>query len=217
MSVNQLGTNLSDLSHSEFVLVVGDFANRLLVHSFFKNNWPDYITHPLKLKEQLAAYHEAAVVVDADGGRKNLKDRDSKREAICDSVTLMAQYVVMRANSENDPSLLENLGLKLKEKPVRSRKPKDSVVSTTISAKHGSDSGEVIVTYRKVDGAGTYELEICQSDPNVEEAWSTVGQYSYCRVPLRGLEPAKRVYFRVRCHGTGAPGPYSHYIGIIVL
>jgi hypothetical protein len=84
--------------------------------------------------------------------------------------------------------------------------------------RRGSTSGTVFVSCSKVAAAGTYEYFVCDGDPTVADAWRSVGQFSTCRsIELSGLQPAKQTYIKVRCHGTGAPGPFSEYVGLIVL
>jgi hypothetical protein len=218
MPVEQFDTSFGSLSHSEFIVTVGNFADHLLAHPFFKENWPSFLTHPLQLKEQLNAYNESVEAADLDGGRKNMKAREDRRNAAHASTILMGQYVVMRSVSENDKTLLETVGLKLKNRPKSSVKPAaSSPMPPTVTAKHGKASRRVVLSYSKVAGGGSYEIQICRGDPNVESSWSVVGQYKQCRVEIEGLEPAQTVYFRVRCHGAGEPGPFSNIVSIIVL
>ena len=219
MPVSQFDTNFSDLSNSEFIVTLGNMADLLATHPFFKDNWPDYLPTPQKLKEQVNAFNDAVSAAEADGGHKNLKGRDEKRQEAQASAVFMGQYVVMRSVSENDPSFLDSIGLKLKTKPSKNNKPASSVLPPpdSVVVKHGTESGTVVVSHSKVAGAGSYEVQICQGDPNVEASWSTVGQYSKCRTLVRALEPATKVHFRIRCHGAGDPGPYSNYVSIIVL
>ncbi len=216
MPFNPFDYNFASLSHSVFILMATGFADCLLTHSFFKDNWPDYLPHPLVLKEQLNTYHLAVAAVEADGGKKNLKARDDARDLTYQSVVLMGQYVVMRSISENNPDLL-NVGLKLKVKTVRNGKPK-ALTAPIVTVKHGSDSGSVLVNYSQVVVRGSYEVQYCLGDPNDEASWKpTAGQYTKCHANVQGLEPARKVYFRVRCHVDGVAGPFSQTVNIIVL
>lgn len=218
--VDQIDTSvLNGLSPREFIGVVGDFSQSLATHRYFKDHWVDFVTHPLTLNEQLVLYHDAVVVAETIGGHKSTVDRDDRRNEVCISVQLMAQYVVMRAYSEKDPTLLNDIVFKVKARPVKSgnKRPKTLIAPTSVAVKHGPDSGSVVVSYDQVPYAGSYEIQVCTGDPNVETSWQPGKQYSNRRVTLQGLEPASMIYIRVRCHGTGEPGPYSNNVNIIVL
>jgi len=123
----------------------------------------------------------------------------------------------MKSVHEKNPALLDTVALKWKARIVRSNGSKTvSLLAPVVSLKHG-DSSTIIVTYNKVPGAGSNEIQVCLGDPNDEAAWKTAGTYKSCRVPISGYEPGAKLYVRVRCHGTGEPGPFSQVVSIIVL
>ena len=222
MPVDQLDTHFVDLSPLEYIVILGTFADLLIAHPFFRDNWPSYLTHPLQLKDDLKAYGEAADAVMADGGRKNLQLRDDLRTSTHSSVVFMAQYVVMRSVSEKDPSFLTSVGLKPKKRAKKTTTKSQTAslgVPPNLDVKRDPDvSGGVLLTWGKVVGAGTYEIDTCTGDPTLEESWYFGGQFKTCRnIRLSGLEPAKQTYFRVRCHGAGMPGPFCQYVGLFVL
>ena len=223
MPLIQADTNWGDLGPPEFIGTLSIFADLLIGHHFFKDNWPTYLTHPLQLKEELKAYGEAEKAAAADGGRKNLQLRDESRDKAHGSGMLMAQYVVMRSISENDPSFVTAVGLKLKSrtkktsvsnKPVSLDAPGDLVVTHDKVA----GTGCVQISFGKVAGAGTYEIFLCKGDPADEASWKSAGHFKQCRyIHLSGLEPASTVHFRVCCHGTGTPSPFSKTVTLIIL
>ena len=220
MPVAQFDTNFGHLSPSEFIVTVGNFADSLLNHHFFKDNWPDFLTHPTELKEQLGTYNESVMAFEVEGGRKNHKDRDDSRHEVHVSVVLMGQYVVMRSVSENKPEFLDSVALKVKTPPAKRATGNGSSVlpaPENVTLKHGPTSGTIIVGYNKVPGAGSYEIFLSEGDPANEQSYAGMGQYNRCRVDLKGLEPAKKISVKVRCHGTGNPGAFSQPVSIIVL
>jgi hypothetical protein len=216
MHVDQLDTNLRDLTHSEVMLTVGNTTDFLIDHYFFKDNWPTYLTHPTQLKEDLRAYHGVVQAVQTDGGKKNQKEREERFNNIQVTFDLFGQYVVMRSISENKPSFLEEIPLKLKTRLSRGPSKTVQLAAPIVALKHGQPKS-ILVSYNKVSGAGSNEIQICTGAPNDEASWRTVGTYSQCRVEVPGLEPGSRVHVRVRCHGTGTPGPWSEVVSIIVL
>jgi hypothetical protein len=217
MPVDEFDTSLHHLSPAEFIITGGNFADSLLNHGYFKDNWVDFVTHPLQLKEKLAAYNEAVKAYDADGGKKNLKERDERRQDAHVSIVLMGQFCIMKAVHEKNPSLLDPIALKLKSRQVRtSSKIPITLVAPVITVKH-SASGAITVSFNKVAGAGSNEVQVCTGDPNDESAWKFAGTYKNCRIELTGYEPGSKVYVRGRCHGTGEPGPFSQVVSIIVI
>jgi hypothetical protein len=223
MPVKQPDTNWSDLSPAEFIAFLSIFADLLLGHHFFKDNWPTYLTHPLKLKEQLKAYEEAENAATVDGGRKNLQERDNLRDKAHGSAILMAQYVVMRSISENDPSFITSVGLKEKTRSKRARvssKPAILVAPTDLVATHDKNAGSgcVQVSFGKVVGAGSYEIFLSKGDPADEASWNSLGHFKQCRnIRLSGLEPASTVWFKVCSHGNGTHSAFSENVSLIIL
>jgi hypothetical protein len=204
-------------------MTLSNFADSVLALEFFKEeaNWPKWLDHPVQLKEHLASYNEALRAYETDGGRKNMNERDQCRHAAQVSAVLIGQYVVMRSISEKKPEWLKNVALKLKTRGPKSSSKGLAVLTApehlTVDHFRNKQSGGIVVSYGKVAMAGTYEIQLCEDDPSTEANWKTVGQYAYCRVELTGLEPGKRLYFRVRCHGTGDPGPFTQPVSIIVI
>jgi hypothetical protein len=124
--------------------------------------------------------------------------------------------VVARSISEKNPSFVEDIPLKVRTRAGRASSKAIELTAPVATVKHGP-SRTIWVSYNKVPGAGSNEIQICTGDPNNDASWRLVGTYNQCRVEVAGLEPGTKVYIRVRCHGTGAPGPWSQIVSIIVL
>jgi len=214
--MDEFDYNFSHLSPAEFFMTGGNFADSLLNHEYFSKHWADFVTHPQQLKVMLDAYKEAHLAWEADGGKKKQKERDDKRHDVHVSVVLMGQLCVMMSVHEKNPALLDTVALKRKAPIVRSSSKTVSLIAPVVSLKHG-DSGTIIVICNKVPGAGSNEIQVCLGNPNDEAAWATAGTYKGCRVTISGYEPGAKLYVRVRCHGTGVPGPFSQVVSIIVL
>jgi hypothetical protein len=217
---DQLDTSFQNMSHADIIIKVESIADILANHSGFPLPWPDVVPNPQELKE-LVANFRVAVNAAAHGDRQRIAERDSTLAEMKLSATLTAQYLVMKSIKEKDPSLLNNTGFAQKNRN-NSRSASHSNVAVgapaKFTAKHGPVSGTVIARSSKVPGGGTYELQMCQGDQATEESWKTVGLFMYCsRMEVKDLEPAKRFSFRVRCHGTNGPGPWSSPVILIVI
>ena len=218
MPVYKLDPNFSSLSPSEFVLTLGTFAALLASHPFFKENWPSFLMPPQQLQVLLKEYDEAVKVAEADGGKKNLQTRDDLRKSALKAAIFMTQYIVMRADSENEPSFLTSFGLRPQNRSKKSKQAVALVASDHISAQHGDEPGTAVLSCGKVPGAGTYEFWGCYGNPEDPAAWWSLGQFkTYYRVNISGLESVRKMYFKVRCHGTGAPGPFTDYVSLVIL
>jgi hypothetical protein len=216
VDMDEFDYNLSHLSPAEFIMTCGSFADSLLNHEYYSKNWVDFVTHPQQLKVLLDDYKEAHLACELDGGKKNQKERDDTRHEVHLSVVLMGQFCVMKSVHEKNPALLNTVALKRKTRPVRNSGKPVNLIAPAVSLKHG-DSRTIIVIYNKVPGAGSNEIQVCLGDPNDEASWRTVGIYKGCRVPISGYDPGTKLSVRVRCHGTGDPGPFSQVVSIIVL
>ena len=217
VDMDEFDCNFSHLSPAEFVMTCGNFADSLINHAFFGKNWVDFVTHPQQLKAILVEYKDANLAYETDGGKKNMKDRDDKRQEAHVAVVLMGQYCIMRSVEQRNPSLLDGVALKRKGRQSRSSSTKvTTLIAPVVVLKHGGPQ-TVIVSYNKVPGAGSNEIQVCTGDPNDEASWVLAGTFNGCRVPLTGYPPGTRLYVRVRCHGTGVPGPFSQVVSIIVI
>lgn len=216
LEMDEFDYNLAHLSPAEFIMTCGAFADSLLNHEYYSKNWVDFVTHPQQLKVLLEDYKQAHLAWELDGGKKNQKERDDKRHDTHLSVVLMGQFCVMKSVHEKNPALLDTVALKRKARQVRHSGKTVNLTAPAVSLKHG-ESKTIMVMYNKVPGAGSNEIQVCLGDPNDEASWTTAGTYKGCRVTLSGYEPGTKVSIRVRCHGTGDPGPFSQVVSIIVL
>lgn len=217
MPLNQLDVNFKALTHPELVMTLGKLADSLLVHPVFKEDWPSFVPHPTTLKEQVADFQES-VHAAANGDRLKMSERAAKRDVAVLSGTLIAQYLVMRALHENNTNLLNDVGLKRKTKAIRNtNKPVSIVAPTGITVKDGPVSGTVIARCNRMPGAANYEVQVTVADPASEDGWHTVGHFLHCRsMEVKGLEPATKCNFRIRCHGPTGPGPWSATTSFII-
>ncbi|GFO60105.1 hypothetical protein GMST_24300 [Geomonas silvestris] len=154
--------NLRKLPYPEFYLVLSDSADALEVHHFFKDNWESYVPNFLNLRGHVTKMKEYGVGADrGDREMKALRDQVRARAEL--DILLIINYVVMRALEKQDPTLLQNTGLPLKEnKPTRSSSRIAPVtVPVVLMAKHkrtrlGIESGTVILAGKHVKKGGPY-------------------------------------------------------------
>jgi phosphodiesterase/alkaline phosphatase D-like protein len=116
-----------------------------------------------------------------------------------------------------DPSVLANLGIAPK-KPASKIANQASVTAPKAKATHGKVTGSVVLKSDKVAGSASMEVQFCQGDPLQEGSWSAGEHFPHCsHMEIRGLEPGKMYYFRVRCLGNDGHGPWSAIISLMVI
>jgi hypothetical protein len=212
---------LKKLPHLEFGHWVVSLGDALAAHQGYQGEGA--IPPPLNDGPATRQLGTSFLTVNAAAETKHV-DRVKEREAMRPVVELhaasTAQWTVMRAALENNPSLIANLPLPFKKEPTSK-----GIGSTAITspqnprAKHGPPNSVLISTDR-VERARTYDVGICSggADPTQEASWSMLGPFDHCRnIEIGGLEPGKLYYFRMRCFVAGSYSPWSEMVSIRVL
>jgi len=126
------------------------------------------------------------------------------------------RWVVIRSVLKKDATLIANL--ELKRKSSRSSANVTVTAPQNVRARHGNDTGTIILSTGKVPKARIYYVGICQGDPSQESSWTIRGPFDCCRsIELEGLNPGEVYYFRVRCFGAGEMSPWSAIVSLRVL
>jgi len=211
-----LETSFNDLSINDFIVRVRFIADKQEVHSAFKD-CPEYVSRADKLRQMA---DNLAVLRDrsAGGDRQMREEKIAAWDATKLALSMNASHLVMLSLHRNDSSILLNAGFDQKHKG-------HSIKTTTnlleappeASPKHGSVSGTVVIVVKRAKNTASYELQMTDHDPGDEASWGSLGIYSRARTELKNLEPAKRLYFRVRYHDAGRTSQWSATASIIVL
>lgn len=203
------------------LIIYGEtLAERLPVHPFFSVNWADYLTTKQQFVAQLAAYRDAVHLAEADGGRKNVIDRDAKRLLVVNTIEQWTLYAVLRAVAANDLSLLENTGIKLRKGRTITKGDKNAppVAPTNLALRHGLVSGSVLVKCDSMGRRITYGVQYTSGDTHDENMLSEEKHFTGTRgMELSGFEPASTLNVRIRQHGPNGTSPWSNFVSIIVL
>jgi hypothetical protein len=215
----QLDVNFKPYNNSDLIIKLGGIADILANHSRFLLPYPDVVPNPDQLKVHIANF-TAAVTAAANGDRQKISERDLFRAELEQVATFTAQYLIMKAFKEKDPSMLNNVGYDQKKRTTKGSASSNASVipPTNFTAKHGPVSGTVIVKASRVIGAAMYELHICQGDPTIAESWTTLGLFTRSsRMEVKELTPGQKYNFRGRCLGNNGPGPWSITVSLMVI
>ena len=216
-----LEINLRRQSHAEFNATLLGFAESLEAHTFWKDNWAEWVAGAPEFKAHVACLKEVGVAADRGDSAKKA-ERQSERGLAQLHLDTAVKYMVVRAVHKKDPTLLHNVALPYKAKAPRraGRTVAGSKVPIYLTVTYvKGKSGAVVIAGHHVRNGGPYLLQICKGEPTSEESWySPGGRYISCsKIILQDLEPANRYFFRMRTDGPEGPGPWCHPVNIIVI
>jgi hypothetical protein len=119
--------------------------------------------------------------------------------------------------AQGDAAILATTSYDLRREPVRGNG--DLLPApANFRVAHGPQSGALDVHVARLPGARSYEVEIAQGDPMVEENWKHVlTAATGSHIPLAGLTPARTYWIRVRGIGSGGSGIWTEPASVIVV
>ena len=208
--------HLKDLSDGDLALQLETMADIFEDHRAYRGlNLPPCIPGPTHLREHSVDVKHAAAAAKLDQSKE--AERLLAREKGVQAITFASQYVVMFSAHEQDPTLLENIGLETRHRSYSKESLKIPEKPSKFIVKHTGVSGSITASVNRWEGKGSVELQICEGDPADETSWRTLDIFHSCRMRANGLEPAKRVYFRARLQNDRGKGPWSEVVELIIL
>jgi hypothetical protein len=149
------------------------------------------------------------------GGRDKASTRQD-REALNKALTRFTALINLAA--EEDPTLPQQVGLN--PRPVKTTTVAHAPIAapTGFRVTHGEEHGMIIGKVNSVKKARSYELEVCEGDPTVEENWKYIAVSVHCtKMEMKGLTPGKLYSFRVRAVTPIGKGPWSSYATLMAI
>jgi hypothetical protein len=207
---------LSGVDYGHWLVSLGDALAKHEDHQG-EGAFPDPLAGPPELME--GGKQMIAFAMAAEGGDKYKKtDRDAFRLKMELIHTTSLQWVVTKSLLRNKPSMVENLPVVIKKKPVKSSPPFVLAAPSKVKVTHGEHSGTAYASLGKVPYASMYYIQICQGNPNDEGAWIDKAQSDTCRkILLEDLTPGVVYHFRMRCFGSGKYSPWSQVVTLRIL
>lgn len=209
-----LETNLRSLSDGDFLLKLRYVAGVFDSHPAYQTGLPEWIHGAQQLRQHADLMNEAIEVATKDKSKE--AEIAAAREKCARSLNFAVQYVTMFADHKNDLSLLENLGLEFKHKNyTKERKLPEKPIKLIVKNEEGV--GDIIIFTNSGFGLkGGVEVQINDGNPAEESSWRTYDYYFSCRIEIKGLEPVKKYYFRVRFKNGAGYGPWSEPVSLVV-
>jgi hypothetical protein len=201
----------------ELILWLTDTAKLQEAHPFHGSNWPDWVPGPKRFRQHAEALTIGMKAAE-NKDREKMKVRDLEHAEALVSISMNANYIVMRAHHEKDESLLHDAGYEEKEKTKKTHvQPTLRNRPMVIKVRNGPDPASLTVRFEKDPAAGAYELQICRGEPTGEQSWGDSLINKNCRAIVNNLTLATWVYVRGRSLGNNQAGPWSVPVGIIIV
>lgn len=181
---------------------------------YFPRPWP--VPTP-GLDELNTARDDFCVAVYACATRDTVKieQRNAAREVLIGLLRRLVSYLEFVAHG--DVAALASTGFDLRRDIVRNG-PGPLPAPEGFRLLHGARSGSLEVRISKLFGAASYEIQIAQGDPTLEESWRHAMVAPNTRnIVLSGLPLAQKVWIRVRGVKLGSEARWTEPIGIIVV
>lgn len=208
--------SIKELSDGDLALQGETMADLMEEHPAFKDQTlSPGIPGPTEIRENSHDVKQTSTAAKHDPTKE--PDRAAARERMLQSIKFCCQYVVMYATHVNNPSLLDTIGVERARRAPRSSGVKMPKKFDKFTVTHGEESGTVKIHVNSWEGKASVQVQICYGDPALEESWQTIRMSHYCHFTLKGLEPARRAYFRARLQNDAGIGPWSDVVALIIL
>ena len=119
--------------------------------------------------------------------------------------------------AKGSPVIAEKSGF-LSYDTARVVDPSPPAAPVDLRLRHGDLTCSVVARYKPDRQRSINQVQICTSDPNVEENWKDAGLFSGGKAVISGLTPGATLWVRVRTVGIkGVMGAWSDPAKIIVV
>jgi hypothetical protein len=199
---------------NDLIVFTYQAADKAQAHRAFQGPLPDYVTLP-PIADSLGVARDAASGHDEN----KMAEQRALMEVAVRALDHNSYHIALFSNHHKDPSLLQHSGYEVKPPKVTKARVNLVDLVPVLTVKHlESVSGGLIIIMKLAKYNANTELQWTET-PDNEASWGRVGEGNYdrSRIELRGYEPARRIYFRVRYHERGAVGAWSAPVSIIVL
>jgi len=210
-------SHLKDLSDGDLALQLEMSADIFEDHQAYKGkDLPPWIIGAADLRAYAVELKHASAAAKQEEGKVSPRLIAAREKGI-QGLMFAYQYVVMFSAHENDPTLLDNIGLETRHRSYSKEPIREPEKLSKFIVKHTGVSGSINASVANWEGKGSVELQICERNPADEASWRTLNIFHSCRMRVDGLEAAKRCYFRVRLRNDAGTGPWSEVFELIIL
>ena len=210
----KLITTFDHLNESDFLAKAGTIVTNLTANANYPEPWAVQVATLAQLTTSYSAYldnYHAALNHDM----LKIALRNSARLALTEQLKALIPYLEMLA--QGDTHILATTGYDLRKDVVRGGSADILAAPDAFRVAHGAKSGSFDIHIAKLPGAGSYEVQITESDPAIEANWRhAMSSLTSTHILLEGLTPGKAYWVRVRGIGTAGAGVWTEPVNLIV-
>jgi len=206
--------NFDQLNEADFLAKSGTIVTSLTANIHYPVPW---IVQVPTLEQLTTAYTDYVDSYHAAINHDSLKIalRNSARLALTELLKRLIPYLELVA--QGDPNILATTGYELRKDIERGGNGNILPAPENFRVLHGAKSGSFNIHITKLQGAGSYEVQIAQGDPTLEANWShALTSLTSVRILLEGLTPGQTYWVRLRGVGRAGAGVWTVPISLIV-
>jgi hypothetical protein len=198
---------------ADFLALAQQVVTSMTGNANFPEPWPAPVASLAQITSDLNAL-QAAVTATAAGDKTRLVERKTATSTLAKELSRLARYVELQA--DDDALKLSSSGFALRIVRTRSTVFDELPAPAKLSLAHGALSGQLNVRASPLEGAGSYQVQLCTTDPTVEANWTEAGVYKNCtRIQLNSLTPGKTYSVRMRGIGNAGPGSWTPAVSLM--
>lgn len=211
----RISTDFNRLKDAELLLKANTIIAAMTDNPNFPEPWPVQVPSLQVLRDAVAAFQTAVQAALTRDTTKILL-RDKAWEYLIHQLLDLVPFVEMIA--KGDVNILMSSGFDLCKERTHTGSTRTSLEAPAgFTVKHSEIDGELIAHVAKLQGAGSYELQIAEGDPTNEENWHQYAIFTNgSKMVVTGLTPGHRVSVRVRGINAAGPGAWSDTVTLIV-
>ncbi len=211
----RLSTDFNSIKDADLLLKANTINSAMTNNPNFPEPWPFQVPSLPVLRDAVAAFQSA--VQDAlTRDTTKITMREQAKDRLLELLLDLVPYVEMIA--KGDVNILLSSGFDLCKERTHTGSTRTSLgAPTDFWVKRSDKEGELIAHVAKLQGAASYELQIAEGDPTVEENWHQHKIYTNSsKMIVSGLTPGHRVSVRVRGINSAGMGVWSDTVTLIV-
>ncbi|MFZ4703024.1 MAG: hypothetical protein ACOYMG_23510, partial [Candidatus Methylumidiphilus sp.] len=165
----RISTDFNRIKDAELLLKANAIVAAMTDNPNFPEPWPVQVPSLSTLRDAVASF-QAAVQAALTRDTTKILLRDKAWENLVHLLLDLVPYVEMVA--KGDVNILMSSGFDLCKERVHTGSTRTSLEAPAgFTVKRSDRDGELIAHVAKLQGAGSYELQIAEGDPTVEDNW----------------------------------------------
>jgi len=202
------------LSEAELQAKTCAIISALTDNPHFPEPWLPQLQTLAQITAAYNTYHDAYYEGLSDESSK-INLRNTARTTLTDYLKKLALYLEIVA--EDNAIILASSGYSLRSDSVQCCSNNPLPAPSNIKVTHGLKKGSLNIRANPIQGAGSYEIQTAQVDPNIENNWRhQLTSLSCSHIVLEGLIPARTYWLRLRGISRLGTGVWTEPYMIII-